>query len=102
VPTCLSRAEYRGRDEAECISDRSIAVDDAVFAVERQAAAGLRHVSLLDLSDLFCRPDRCDPVKDGMVIYRDASHMTASYVKTLAPALSERLGPLVPAAPLTN
>jgi hypothetical protein len=37
-----------------------------------------------------------------MVIYRDASHMTASYVETLAPALSERLGPLVPAATLTN
>jgi peptidoglycan/LPS O-acetylase OafA/YrhL len=102
VPTCLSRAEYRGRDEAECISDRSIAVDDAVFAVERQAAAGLRHVSLLDLSDLFCGPDRCDPVKDSLVIYRDASHMTASYAKTLAPALSQRLGPLVSAAALTN
>ena len=59
-------------------------------------------MSLLDLSDLFCRPDQCDPAKDGMVIYRDASHMTASYVRTLAPALSQRLGPLVSASALTD
>ena len=102
IPVCLSRAEHRRRRSSVCTADRGVAVDEEVFAAERRAARGLDRVTPLDLSDLFCGPDVCEAVRGGLIVYRDHSHLTATYVRSIAPAVSGRLGPLVQVATTTR
>jgi peptidoglycan/LPS O-acetylase OafA/YrhL len=71
-----------------CAARRSRAVwNDALTTAA--TAAGSR---LLDFTDLFCPGDRCPPVIGNVFVYRDRHHVTASYMRTLAPMLAERLG----------
>jgi hypothetical protein len=98
VPLCLSRAEYFGREERECAAGRDEALYPEIYGLERQAASGLSHISTLDLSDLVCGPAVCETVQRGMVVYRDRSHLTATFARSLAPSLFQRMAPLISSA----
>jgi peptidoglycan/LPS O-acetylase OafA/YrhL len=52
---------------------------------------------VVDLSDLFCPGERCPPIIGNVFVYRDAHHITATYMRTLAPMLAERLAVHLPA-----
>jgi hypothetical protein len=45
---------------------------------------------------LFCGSDLCEPVRNGLVVYTDDNHLTATYARSIAPAIGERLAGLVP------
>lgn len=45
----------------------------------------------LDLSDAICRPDVCRAVEGNVLIYRDPHHLTATYMRTLAPELGRQI-----------
>ncbi|MFC4105279.1 acyltransferase family protein [Micromonospora zhanjiangensis] len=88
-------------DVAECVSvhreqltrcavDRAAALTGAGTAQEA-AASALAGVRLVDLNDAICPDIRCAPVIGGVLVYRDTNHMTATYARTLAPRLDERL-----------
>jgi len=81
-----------------CTLDRAKALDEGVFRAEQEAAANLSRVHILDLSDLFCDGAVCQPVKNGIIVYRDDSHISAPFAQSLAPAISRRLVPLLPNA----
>jgi len=102
IPMCLSRAAHRKQDASVCTADREVAVDSHVFDAERRAAVDLSRISMLDLSDLFCGPEQCEPVRDGMIVYRDHSHLTAAYVRRIAPQISERLAAAMPREELSR
>lgn len=87
---CLS-ANLDNADE--CGQPRSVALGSPTRAAEQDAAtaAGARY---LDLSDVMCTTDRCDPVIGDTLAYRDAHHLTATFSGELAPVLSKRLGAL--------
>ncbi|MEE2034397.1 acyltransferase family protein [Rhodococcus chondri] len=55
------------------------------------ASAHLPSVLPVDLSDSLCRRDVCRVVEGNVVVYRDDDHLTATYVRTLAPDLGRRL-----------
>jgi len=95
VPLCLSRAEYFGWEQRECAADRDEALYPEIYELEQQATNGLPHISTVDLSDLICGSAVCETVQRGMVVYRDRSHMTASFARSLAPALLRRIEPLL-------
>jgi peptidoglycan/LPS O-acetylase OafA/YrhL len=95
VPLCLSRAAYFGWEQKECTAERDAALYPEIYHLEQQAASGLPHVSTVDLSDLICGPVVCETVQRDMVVYRDRSHLTATYARSLAPALAQRLVPLI-------
>jgi hypothetical protein len=48
-------------------------------------------MSFVDLTDRICQPTICPAVVGGVVVYYDASHLTATYARTLAPYLSPHL-----------
>jgi len=75
--------------------DRAKALNEGVFRAEQEAAAGLRHVHVLDLTDLFCDGGVCPPVKNGIIVYRDNSHISEPFARSLAPVLGDRLAPLI-------
>ncbi|MGW6729812.1 acyltransferase family protein [Nocardia sp. NPDC055029] len=83
---CLA---HRG-DPDSCGLDRADALDAVDPAAE--PAAGYPNVSLLDLSDAVCRPQRCRVVEGNVLIYRDEHHLTASYARSLAPELGRQIG----------
>lgn len=53
------------------------------------------NVYYTDLSDYFCEDTTCKPVVGNVLVYRDDGHITATYAKTLAPILYEKLMPIL-------
>jgi peptidoglycan/LPS O-acetylase OafA/YrhL len=49
------------------------------------------HVSVVSVDDLLCPSGTCLPVIGTVVTYFDASHLTATYARTLAPTLTARI-----------
>jgi len=47
--------------------------------------------SLLDLTTAVCRGDPCPVVVDGMIVFRDVRHLTATFAASLAPRLDDAL-----------
>lgn len=45
----------------------------------------------IDMSDAICRPDFCRAVEGNVLIYRDAHHLTPTYVRTMAPELGRQI-----------
>ena len=43
------------------------------------------------MSDLICPYDPCPVVLNGMIVYRDSFHITATFAESLAPELEARL-----------
>ncbi len=68
-----------------CHVVRAHAFAPAAFTLAQNVAARLSHVSTIDLSDEICGPEICPPLRNGVVVFRDVNHLTASYVRTLAP-----------------
>lgn len=58
------------------------------------AAVGMKGVHTIDLTNLFCNEKTCPAVIGGVTVYFDASHMTATYARTLAPYLEKKLDAL--------
>jgi len=95
IPVCLSRAEHRGQPTSTCAVPRDRALDPRAGEADRAASAGLAHVTLLDLSDRMCDAATCEPLRDGVVVYRDNNHLSDAFVRTLTPALDAPLAALV-------
>jgi peptidoglycan/LPS O-acetylase OafA/YrhL len=85
APACLSRRERQGRfgrlDCAAPAIDERAAVRDALA----RAAAGHRNVALLRFDEAVCPGGRCAAERDGRIVYRDNTHLTAAFAATLAP-----------------
>lgn len=91
---CVNRAIFAGLNaRAECAMPRSAALhaDPAAQAARR---ARSRRVSLVDMTRWFCDARWCWPVVGGVLVYKDNSHVTATYGATLAPFLVAKLDAL--------
>jgi hypothetical protein len=67
--------------------------DDAMSQLAR-----LRHYPLIDFTDLFCNETDCPAVIGNVFVYRDSHHVTATYMRTLAPMVAKRMGLKAPPA----
>jgi peptidoglycan/LPS O-acetylase OafA/YrhL len=95
VPTCLSR---HPRDVNACAIPRDVAFYDT-FGVREQIAAKRSGATVIDIVAAVCPSTPCPVVRDGMILYRDGHHLTATFVRSLAPVLGLALDPLLaPAA----
>jgi peptidoglycan/LPS O-acetylase OafA/YrhL len=64
-------------------------------AAQREAVAKTPGVHWIDLNDAICPTARCAPIIGNVLVYRQGSHITATYIKTLAPRLEAALVPLL-------
>ncbi|MEV4636804.1 acyltransferase family protein [Actinoplanes sp. NPDC049548] len=88
VPTCVSGALQSWR---RCAVDREAALPRDQLAEE--LAQG-RHagVSVVDLTRAVCPPGRqCPAVREGILLYRDGSHLTSTAATILAPRLENEI-----------
>ena len=91
IPACVARLIDRHQPGGSCDFDATAALNEAAFSAERAAADGLSQIYFLDMDDLICPAKYCPASQDGVPIYRDLNHMTATYTETLAPAMRKRL-----------
>ncbi|CAA9313886.1 MAG: hypothetical protein AVDCRST_MAG61-1923 [uncultured Friedmanniella sp.] len=87
VPECLSE---NPDDYETCSGPRSKwePSDPLHKAIETVDDRRIRSISL---NDQLCGPTRCSAVVGGVTVYSDYSHLTTTYVKTLAPYLQREL-----------
>ena len=95
VPACLSRRAAGLPMARPCVYE----LDDALHlsaraehrsAVRDVAARGLP-VAGIDLADEVCSAPRCAVVRDGLVVFTDNNHLTASFTRTEAGNLGARI-----------
>ena len=87
IPACLSA---HVKDIRPCAVPRSSAFSGAMLARERTAARDAG-AGLVDLSRAVCPSDPCPAVVRGMITLRDTHHLTATFARSLAPALDRAL-----------
>jgi hypothetical protein len=92
VPTCLS--SHRS-DVRPCETTRSFALGPSPGIVEATAATALG-ATLIDMTPLLCPGDPCPVVINGMIVYRDNQHMTATFAASLRANLEASLPPASP------
>jgi hypothetical protein len=100
VPDCVGGdtswwARHHASGNNPCISDRRKALDDGIFRADQEAAGGLPHVHVLDLSDLFCNGGVCLPMINGVLVYRDDNHISEPFARSIALAVGDRIAPLI-------
>jgi len=90
VPSCLSRRAARLPFARACEYERSRALSNVAVAAQNEAARGL-DVRFIDMNDQICPTARCSVVRNGVVVFTDDNHLTASFSRSVAPTLRERL-----------
>ncbi|GAA1151996.1 acyltransferase family protein [Ornithinicoccus hortensis] len=85
VYTCV---EENPEDFSACAFDASGQGRDGRGSGILQDAANELDLPFLDLNEWICPPgDRCPPVIGQTLVYRQGSHVTASYIRSLTPFL---------------
>jgi peptidoglycan/LPS O-acetylase OafA/YrhL len=79
-------------DADRCAVDRAAALNPAIREAQRVVAAE-RGGAVVDLTDFLCNVTTCPAVIGPSLVYSDEHHLTATFSRTLAAALSERLAP---------
>ncbi len=85
IPTCV---DVHGAGDAECEVERSSYYPDASAFARWEVPEGVHKI---DLIDFICGATICSPVVGNVLVYRDDAHLTASYARTLAEPLEDRL-----------
>ena len=94
VPQCLSRREAGLPLARPCVYERSAALTAEAAQSQDRAARGLP-ITFIDMNDQICPTERCGVVRNGIVMFSDDNHLTASFSRSLAPALGKRIASLL-------
>jgi peptidoglycan/LPS O-acetylase OafA/YrhL len=90
VPSCLSRRAANLPFSRECIYERERSLSRSAIAAQTAAAHGLP-VRFVDMNDQICATERCGVVRNGVIVFTDDNHLTASFTRSLGPVLGARL-----------
>jgi peptidoglycan/LPS O-acetylase OafA/YrhL len=95
-PSCLEdpwRFSFRLiNGDRECEEAMTETRSDVVANYLRQSASGFVNVGVVELGGLVCPDGRCAAqTTDGVVIFRDEKHITASFARSLVPLFKDRL-----------
>jgi peptidoglycan/LPS O-acetylase OafA/YrhL len=90
VPACLSRRAAGLPFAPQCTYSRARALAPAALAAQAAAARGLP-IRFVDMNDQICATSECGVVRNGVVVFTDDNHLTASFSRSVAPVLGARL-----------
>ncbi|GAA3655888.1 acyltransferase family protein [Microbacterium marinilacus] len=86
---CVAEHPDAAAAGTSCVMPRERAVEPAdpiLAAAEREPRAGV-----VRMNDAYCRDDGCPMVAGGVVVYRDAHHLTVTYARSVADVLLQRI-----------
>jgi hypothetical protein len=96
VPACLSKNIQDVRHCAVASYERTAGGSPA----RERIAAKRSHGAVIDFARAICGgPGECPVVNDGMIVYRDEHHLTATFSRWLAPAMDGALRKILDLAP---
>ena len=74
-------------------SDRQVKWFDVLMQRLRslKTAAGQTDIPVVSLNDRICPGDTCPPVIDGVLVWRDSHHVSATFADALGETLSRRV-----------
>jgi SGNH domain (fused to AT3 domains) len=90
VPSCLSRRAARLPFAGACEYDRAGSLSRVAIAAQNDAAKGLP-IAFVDMNDAICSTTRCAVTRNGIVVFTDDNHLTASFSRSVAPVLGARV-----------
>ena len=67
------------------------ATTSATATVQQRAADSLKGVGVIAMRPTLCPGGRCRAVVDDVLVYREGSHLTNTYVKTIVRTISKKL-----------
>ncbi|QTX05277.1 acyltransferase family protein [Agromyces archimandritae] len=88
IPECLAA---HSADPETCDRPRSIADPEGTVTDRLEAEARFSAVPVIDPADAICDGESCYMAPGGVPAYFDASHLSASFARTLGPWLADRL-----------
>ncbi|WP_261974867.1 SGNH hydrolase domain-containing protein, partial [Curtobacterium sp. B18] len=91
VVACVSR--MTGPTDGSCDNPRSVALaqtDSSAEAMAEFTAAGGTG-GVVDLTKYYCTDTTCPAVIGGVLVYRDTSHITGTWAKSLEPYIDQQL-----------
>jgi len=97
LSNCVIEDVTKGRDGSRCVIPEVEGMnspDSMALTVARTPGA-----DLIDLSDLYCVDGGCPMIIGNVITYRDSHHLSATYAKTVAPILVDRVLQLVGTPP---
>ncbi|GLQ96697.1 acyltransferase family protein [Dyella mobilis] len=93
-PDCLAEHAFRPqwlRGHEMCSSSLKEGNSDVVYASIERTLGSFNNVEGIDVSANICPGEVCSAERNGMIIFRDSQHLTATFAATLAPALMNRI-----------
>ncbi|MFS0886551.1 acyltransferase family protein [Aeromicrobium sp. 179-A 4D2 NHS] len=84
---CLSQLDEITPDACGISRKEGLGYFDAFAATGRQVDGA----QVLDLTDFYCDEDECPSIIGGVNVYRDNSHLSVTYVRTLTPFVYRQL-----------
>ena len=85
--TCRAASPPTSATSTRARSPTRSAFTDHLGRVEA-AAAKASGAAVIDLTPRICVEDPCPVVVNGMIVFRDIGHLTATFSRSLAPALA--------------
>lgn len=86
VPDCVSK---NSKDLEQCVTDKKDGLDFP--PINAQAAKQVPGVDLINPIPKLCQDGKCPAVIGDALVYRNGSHMTATFVETLSGWLDKQL-----------
>jgi len=80
--------QHQATAATACARPRDAALE---FDGQALAAAQVPRVRVIDLSALYCTATSCPPIIGNVLVYRDHSHLTATWTKTMTPYLLDAI-----------
>ena len=87
IPECVSGAED---DWSKCDFDLNNAPRTEPIVTDQVRGENL-DIPVLDVNAYLCEATQCRAVRNGTLLYRDDSHLTATAVKALLPAIQAQI-----------
>jgi peptidoglycan/LPS O-acetylase OafA/YrhL len=91
MPDCLAREKWRPAFISSEPCRFSYTSESDVYESLKLAAGQFSNVIVTDISRSICPAATCTGERDGIVIYSDGNHLTASFVNSLEPAITEQI-----------
>jgi peptidoglycan/LPS O-acetylase OafA/YrhL len=79
------------QDLSRCTYPRDFRETRGGYPTQLLAVRGQPHVKMIDLYDAICPTAHCSPVIGNVLVYRQGSHLTVTYVNSLTPRLARAL-----------
>jgi hypothetical protein len=97
IPDCVSGMRI-GSDKCDIVKTETLYPDSMAELIRDGRRPG---VHLLDFTNALCPLEKCQVVIDGILVYRDHSHLTATASKALAQRMEKQLIDLGLTEPVT-